>query len=85
MQLINRKWQKWTGAIGKIKNRCIKKIMRSRRREIFVIVEAGVVHEIINLPSHLHVTVIDYDVESVDEKRLEISPVDGELCFMHKW
>jgi hypothetical protein len=85
MQFIICQWKKLTETVQAVQKRIVKKIGKARRREIFVIVEAGVVHEIINLPSHLHVTVIDYDVESVDEKRLEISPVDGELCFMHKW
>ena len=77
--------QRLTKALLESMRRLVKKITESNKREIFVIVEAGVVHEIINLPPHLHVTVIDYDVESVDEGRLEISPVDGELCFINKW
>ena len=47
--------------------------------------EAGVVHEIVNLPPNINVTVLDYDIESVENERLEISPVDGELCFINKW
>ena len=43
------------------------------------------VHEIINLPANISVTVIDYDIESVDDQRLQISPVDGELCVINKW
>ena len=53
--------------------------------EIFVIMEGGVVHEIVNLPPNINVTVIDYDTEGVEEDRLEISPVDGELCAINKW
>jgi hypothetical protein len=56
-----------------------------RKREIFVAMEGGVVHEIINLPDHIHVTVIDYDTEGVEKDRLEISPVDGELCVINRW
>ena len=47
--------------------------------------EGGVVHEIVNLPDNIHVTVIDYDTEGVDKERLEISPVDGELCVINRW
>ena len=54
-------------------------------REIFVIMEGGVVHEIVNLPDHLNVTVLDYDTEGVEDERLEISPVDGEFCVINKW
>ena len=53
--------------------------------EIFVIMEGGVVHEIVNLPPNINVTVIDYDTEGVEKERLEISPVDGELCVINKW
>jgi hypothetical protein len=56
-----------------------------RKREIFVIMEGGVVHEIVNLPPKINVTVIDYDTEGVEKERLEISPVDGELCVINKW
>ena len=53
--------------------------------EIFVVMEGGVVHEIVNLPANINVTVIDYDTEGVEKERLEISPVDGELCVINKW
>jgi hypothetical protein len=53
--------------------------------EIFVIMEGGVVHEIVDLPDHINVTVIDYDTDGVEKDRLEISPVDGELCVITKW
>jgi hypothetical protein len=56
-----------------------------RKREIFLIMEGGVVHEIVDLPDHINVTVIDYDTEGVEKERLEISPVDGELCVISKW
>ena len=57
----------------------------AEKTEIFVIMEGGVVHEIVNLPSNINVTVIDYDTEGVEKERLEISPVDGELCVINKW
>jgi predicted RNA-binding protein YlqC (UPF0109 family) len=47
--------------------------------------EGGVVHEIVDLPDNINVTVIDYDTEGVEKERLEISPVDGELCVISKW
>ena len=53
--------------------------------EIFVVMEGGVVHEIVDLPPNINVTVIDYDTEGVEKERLEISPVDGELCVITKW
>jgi hypothetical protein len=56
-----------------------------RKREIFLIMEGGVVHEIVDLPDNINVTVIDYDTEGVEKERIEISPVDGELCVITKW
>lgn len=56
-----------------------------RNREIFVIMDGGLVHEIVNLPPNIIVTVLDYDTEDVEKERLEISPVDGELCTINKW
>ena len=53
--------------------------------EIFVIMDGGLVHEIVNLPPNIIVTVLDYDTEGVEKERLEISPVDGELCTINKW
>lgn len=53
--------------------------------EIFVIMDGGLVHEIVNLPPNINVTVLDYDTEGVEKERLEISPVDGELCTINKW
>ena len=53
--------------------------------EIFVIMEGGLIHEIVNLPPNINVTVIDYDTEGVEKDRLEISPVDGELCVINRW
>jgi len=53
--------------------------------EIFLIMEGGVVHEIVDLPDNIHVTLIDYDTEGIEKERLEISPVDGELCVITKW
>jgi hypothetical protein len=56
-----------------------------RKREIFLVMEGGVVHEIVDLPDHINVTLIDYDTEGVEKERLEISPVDGEVCVITKW
>ncbi len=53
--------------------------------EIIVVMEGCVVHEIVGLPENINVTVIDYDTEGVEKERIEISPVDGELCVITKW
>ena len=73
---------KLAGALVRLKNlvsRC------QRKREIFVIMDGGLIHEIVNLPPNIIVTVLDYDTEGVEKERMEISPVDGELCVINKW
>jgi len=73
---------KLAGALGRLK----KWVSRfQRKRKIFVVMEGGVVHEIVDLPPNINVTVIDYDTEGVEKERLEISPVDGGLCVITKW
>jgi hypothetical protein len=53
--------------------------------EIFIIMQGGVVHEIVNLPPNINVTVIDYDIEEVAQEQMSISPLEGELCVINKW
>ena len=66
-----------------MKNTLVEKVTKAT--EIFVVMEGGVVHEIVNLPDNIRVTVIDYDTEGVEKERLEISPVDGKLCVITRW
>jgi hypothetical protein len=68
-----------------VKTRLVEKVTKSRKIEIFVILDGGLVQEIVNLPDNINVTVIDYDTEGADKEDLQISPVDGELCFISKW
>jgi hypothetical protein len=70
-------------AVLAVKKSLVEKVTKST--EIFVVMEGGVVHEIVDLPDHIHVTLIDYDTEGVEKERLEISPVDGELCAINRW
>ena len=84
MNIIKWRLKRLTEAVLKLKRRLVKKITRPKR-EIFVILEGGLVREIVNLPPNINVTVLDYDTEGVENERLEISPVDGELCVINKW
>jgi len=49
---------------------------------ILVIVQGGLVQDVVNIPSGLTVQVIDYDTEGEEDERLEISPVDGHVCCL---
>jgi hypothetical protein len=72
-------------AVLVVKKNLVEQVIEFTRKELFILVEGGMVHEVVHLPPHLNVTVIDYDTEGVEKERLEISPVDGELCVLNKW
>jgi hypothetical protein len=74
---------KLADAVLGVKNRLVERI--TKPIEILLIMEGGVVHEIVDLPDNINVTLIDYDTEDVEKERLEISPVDGELCVITRW
>jgi hypothetical protein len=73
------------GAVLRVKQQLVEKVAEFTRHDLFVIIEGGMVHEIVNLPPNLHVTVLDYDTEGVDREQLRISPIDGELCVINRW
>jgi len=70
-------------AVLVVKKNLVEKV--AKPIEIFVVMDGGLIHEIVDLPDNINVTVLDYDTEGVEKERLEISPVDGELCVITKW
>ena len=66
-----------------MKNRLVERI--TKPIEIFVVMDGGLIHEIADLPESVKITVLDYDTEGVEKERLEISPLDGELCTINSW
>ena len=66
-----------------VKNRLVERI--TKPIEIFVVMDGGLIHEIADLPESVKITVLDYDTEGVEKERLEISPLDGELCTINSW
>jgi len=72
-------------AVLQAKKSLVDKVVEFTKKEIFIVVEGGVVHEVVNLPPGIHVAVVDYDTEGVEKERLEPSPVDGELCVINRW
>jgi len=85
MNIIMRRLKRLAQAVWEMKRWLVGKIIKSKKREIFVILEGGLVQEIVNLPPNINVTVLDYDTEGADKEDLQISPVDGELCVINKW
>ena len=45
---------------------------------IQIVVEGGVVHEVLHLPPGVNLTIIDCDVEGVAAERIEPSPIDDQ-------
>jgi hypothetical protein len=72
-------------AVLQVKRSLVEKVVAYAARDIFVVMEGGLVHEVVNLPPNLNVTVIDYDIEGIDQDRITISPLDGELCTINRW
>ena len=70
-------------AVLVVKKSLVEKVAKPIK--IFVIMDGGLIHEIVDLPDNINVTVLDYDTEGVEKERLEISPVDGKLCVINKW
>ena len=85
MNIITRPLKALAKAVLALKTRLAGMVTGSNKREIFVILEGGLVREIVNLPPNINVTVLDYDTEGADKEDLHISPVDGELCLIDKW
>jgi len=67
----------------RIKGRLVEQASKSR--ELMVVVEGGLVREVVNLPEPYRVTVVDYDIEDRDEEDIEKSPIDGEPCHIRKF
>ena len=52
---------------------------------IYVTMDGGLVQNVTNIPAGIEVLVIDYDVEPKDADRLDVSPLDGELCCISSY
>jgi hypothetical protein len=57
----------------------------ANKQEIFVVVQQGIVREVVGLPANTQVTVLDYDIEGADLTEIKISPVDGEACLINQF
>lgn len=52
------------------------------QNEIYVVVEGGVVREVVGLPAKARVVVLDYDIEARELDQIQVSPLDGEACVI---
>lgn len=58
---------------------------RAKEPEIFVVLQGGLVQEVVDCPSHIHLTVVDYSTEGVDDERLQKSPLNGQPCCLNRF
>jgi hypothetical protein len=67
----------------RIKGNLVDKVLERHQQQshtIHVVVAAGLVQEVRDIPPGLEVKVIDYDIETVEDFDLQISPLDGAAC-----
>ena len=56
-----------------------------RPGQLCVVVEGGLVTDVVGISSGLEVLVLDYDVEGADEAELDASPLDGKPCHLQRF
>ena len=72
-------------AVLSVRNLLVNKVTDrlAKEQEIFVVLQGGLVQEVVDLPNHIHLTVVDYDIEGVDDERLQRSPLNGLPCCLN--
>jgi hypothetical protein len=74
----------------RIKSQLIRKVGMLKANElnkhcIYVVLEGGLVQEVIDLPPNMELVVLDYDVEDQEDERLETSPLDDRRCYINRF
>jgi hypothetical protein len=59
--------------------------MKTKPHTIHVVVVGGLVQEVRNIPPGIEVQVVDYDIETVEDFDLQISPLDGAACSIQTY
>ena len=72
-------------AVVSAKVTLVNQVTDLQKKEIFVLLEGGVVHSVVDVPPDMQLTTLDYDTEGVEKDRLEPSPVDGKLCVISRY
>jgi hypothetical protein len=70
------------GAVLATKAGLVKKVEDHSPKKMFVVQHEGRVRELVGLPPHTEVTIINYDIEDEEKEYLRPSPLDGELCLL---
>src|SRR5512137_197931 len=71
-------------AVLSVRNLLVNKVTDALAKEqrIFVVVEGGLVQEVVDLPHSTRLTVIDHDIQETCGDNLEKSPLNGQPCYL---
>jgi len=71
-------------AVLSVRNLLVNKITDAlaKEQQIFVVVEGGLVQEVVDLPPSTRLTVIDHDIQETCGENLEKSPLNGQPCYL---
>ena len=70
----------------KIRNTLVEKVTAlPKPKEVYVVLEGGLVREVIGADEQAVITILDYDIEGADPCEVKVSPLDGEACCITKF
>jgi hypothetical protein len=71
-------------AVLGVRNRLVKSVADClvKRLEIFVVLDGGLVREVVHCPGNVQITVVDYDIEGADNESVQPSPLNGQPCCL---
>jgi hypothetical protein len=71
-------------AVLSVRNLLVNKVTDAlaKEQQVFVVVEGGLVQEVVDLPNHIRLTVIDHDIQETCGERLEKSPLNHQPCYL---
>ena len=69
-----------------IRNALVEKVVSYvKPKEVYVLLEGGLVREVIGADEKAVITIVDYDIEGADPCEVQPSPIDGERCCITKF
>jgi hypothetical protein len=70
----------------KVRNNLVEKVLAlPKPKEVYVVLEGGLVREVIGADEKAIITILDYDIEGADPCEIKVSPLDGEACCITKF
>ena len=72
-------------AVLTAKAHLVARVMELCKKEVYVVLQDGVVRQVEGLAADKQVVIVDYNIEDVDKSDLTPSPLDGELCRLTKF